>query len=107
MLTLEPPVQPLGVLPEWSEDAPPPVRLEETGSLILVSDGIFEATNAAGEQLGVERMCRTLDDHQHEPTEKVLGALRESVRVWYGKQDPLDDQTIVLVQREGTGEVGN
>lgn len=102
MDTLEAPVQPLGVLSEWFDDAevPPPALLEEAGSVILVTDGIFEATNAAGEQFGVERMCQILDDHQFEEPEKILAALREAVRNWHGKQEPLDDQTIVIVQRQ-------
>jgi serine phosphatase RsbU (regulator of sigma subunit) len=50
--------------------------------------------------MGIERMCQTLDDHQHEPPADILAALREAVRRWHGKQDPLDDQTIVIVQRE-------
>ena len=101
LATLDPPVQPLGVLPEWIDDGPPqPVHLEEGGSLILISDGIFEATNHAGDQLGIERMCQTLDDHQHHPPETILTTLRESVRAWYAGRDPLDDQTIVVVQRE-------
>jgi serine phosphatase RsbU (regulator of sigma subunit) len=69
---------------------------------MLVSDGIFEATNVSHDQLGIERMCQTLDEHQHQPPTEVLAALRESVRRWHGKQDPLDDQTIVIVQREGS-----
>lgn len=99
MRPMDPPVQPLGVIAKWLEGPPPPIHLEETGSLALVSDGIFEATNAAGEQLGVERMCDIFDAHQHERPSEVLAAVRESVRQWYGKQEPLDDQTIVVVQR--------
>jgi phosphoserine phosphatase RsbU/P len=104
MASVDPPVQPLGVIPRWMDDAPPPVRLEPTGSLMLVSDGIFEATNVAHDQMGIERMCQTLDDHQHKPPTEVLAALREAVRRWHGKQDPLDDQTIVIVQREGSAQ---
>jgi phosphoserine phosphatase len=102
MTSVDPPVQPLGVIARWFDDAPQPVRLEPTGSLMLVSDGIFEATNVSHDQLGIERMCQTLDEHQHKPPTEVLAALRESVRRWHGKQDPLDDQTIVIVQREGS-----
>jgi phosphoserine phosphatase RsbU/P len=99
MQTLDPPVQPLGVLPTWTDRSPAPIPLERTGSLIVVTDGIFEATNAENEQLGIERMCETLDAHQHETPKQLLSNLRESVRTWYAGRDALDDQTIVIVQR--------
>jgi phosphoserine phosphatase RsbU/P len=99
MQTLDPPVQPLGVLPTWTDRSPAPIPLERTGSLIVVTDGIFEATNAENEQLGIERMCETLDAHQHESPKQLLSNLRESVRTWYAGRDALDDQTIVIVQR--------
>ncbi|MDB5297551.1 MAG: protein phosphatase, partial [Phycisphaerales bacterium] len=97
---LDPPVQPLGVLPVWADGPPPPMQLEPGGQLILPTDGIFEASREDGEQLGVERMCRILDEHQHEPPEGLLAALRSAARAWSGKQEPLDDQTVVIVQRE-------
>ena len=40
LATLDPPVQPLGILSNWMEDPPGPVFLRPGGSLILVSDGI-------------------------------------------------------------------
>ena len=97
---LEPPVQPLGVIDEWFDGAPPPIQLDDGGSLLLISDGIFEAPDPAGEQFGIERMCQTLDDQRHERPEQALAALREAVRKWYAGREPVDDQTIVIVQRE-------
>ena len=99
LLTLDPPVQPLGILDAWTDDAPPPVRIEPGGALILVSDGIFEATNPAGEQFGVERMTALLDACQSRPAADALACLRDAASLWHAKPDPLDDQTIVIVQR--------
>lgn len=99
---LDPPVQPLGVVAEWTEDAPPPVRLEPGGSLFVVSDGIFEAMNPAGEQFGVARMKRTLDALRSHPPAGIVEGLCAAVSAWQGPQEPLDDQTIVIVQRNLT-----
>jgi phosphoserine phosphatase len=100
--TLDPPVQPLGVMSEWVDPPAPPVRMEHGGQLYLVSDGIFEACrdDAEGEQLGVERMTQIIDTHRESPPEDVLHALRTAARDWYGKDEPQDDQTIVIVRRD-------
>jgi phosphoserine phosphatase len=95
---LEPPVQPLGVVREWTEDAPPPVRLEPGGSLIVVSDGIYEASNSAGELFGTPRFMRNLEDLRAEPPNTIVEGLRKVVDTWQGSGEPLDDQTIVAVQ---------
>ena len=100
---LEPPAQPLGVLAEWSDKAaPPPTRVLPSGSLVLISDGVYEAANDAGEQFGIERIVATLDDQPDScrPGE-IIAALRAAVRLWQGSSEPEDDQTIVVVQREG------
>lgn len=97
--SLDPPVQPLGILANWMEDAPASVRLEVGGSLILASDGIIEAFDPAGEPFGEQRMRRVLDACRHATPAEVVAALRASVTDWQGPGDPLDDQTIVIVQR--------
>ena len=96
---LDPPVQPLGIVPAWFDGGPPPAHLEPSGQLILVSDGIFEAPNPQGEMFGVDRMVRLLDDHREcEPRELIL-RLRQAVEAWQDGIEPLDDQTVVVVQR--------
>jgi phosphoserine phosphatase len=96
--TLEPPVQPLGII-EWFEGPPDPLQLGPGGSLLVPSDGIFEAVDDRDEQFGVERMCEEFDNHRHESAETILQALRESVNRWSAGREPLDDQTIVVVKR--------
>jgi phosphoserine phosphatase len=96
---LDPPVQPLGVVTDWTEDAPDPVRIEPGGSLALVSDGILEALNPAGEAFGVERLSNHLHALHGHPSAGAVDALRAAVRHWQGADEPLDDQTIVVVRR--------
>jgi sigma-B regulation protein RsbU (phosphoserine phosphatase) len=103
---LDPPVQPLGVVLKWFDPAPDPIQIEPGGQLILVTDGIFEAATAGGEQMGVERMCAVVEASRHELPEAILAALRNEARAWYGKDEPADDQTVVIVQRERAGAGG-
>lgn len=98
---LVPPAMPLGIEDTWSADAPPPARIDPTGSMILVSDGIFESRNPEHNVFGVDRMIALLDArHESRPAE-LLSALREAVREWQRGESPHDDQTIVIVQRDG------
>jgi len=97
---LAPPVPPLGVV-DWSDPAPDPMQLQPGGSLLVPSDGIFEAVDDRDEQFGVERMCEQFDNHQYEPASAIVQALRASVERWSAGREPLDDQTIVAVKRMG------
>lgn len=98
---LDPTVPPLGVEEDWDlTQSPAPRALPGGGSLVIVSDGIFEASNPAGEMFGIERMIDALDRHQACSPQEVLAALRASVKQWLGAIEAADDQTIVIVQRQ-------
>jgi sigma-B regulation protein RsbU (phosphoserine phosphatase) len=100
---LQPALQPLGVVAEWAESAAPrPVHILPSGSLVLISDGVFEAANGAGEQFGLDRVERTLDEQPDTCTPgEIITAVRAAVEEWQGADEPEDDQTIVVVQRRG------
>ena len=99
---LDPPVQPLGVVHKWFDPPAGPVTLEPGGQLYIVTDGIFEACSPGGtdEQMGVERMVQLINDHRGDDPDEVLSALRTAARDWHGKDEPQDDQTVVIVRRD-------
>jgi serine phosphatase RsbU (regulator of sigma subunit) len=66
---------------------------------MVVSDGIFEACNAKKQFFEISGMVKVCDDHRRHRPEQLLAALRDAVRAWEGGRDPIDDQTIVIVQR--------
>jgi phosphoserine phosphatase len=97
---LEPPLQPLGLMSDWADVAPPPARIGPSGSLVLISDGVFEATNPAGEQVGIDRIVATLDDQPDTCTPgEIIAAVRAAVRTFQADTEAEDDQTLVVVQR--------
>ena len=66
-------------------------------ALVFYTDGLCEARNATGEQLGLERVIAELDH----ASDRSASALRDAVlslwKRWTGAQD--DDVTIVVVKR--------
>lgn len=98
---LEPPLMPLGVDAGFTADPAPPIHLEPGGALMLVSDGIFEAPNPAGERFNVPRMKTMFDAHRTAPPGELLAMLRQATQDWQAVAEPADDQTIVIVQRDG------
>ena len=97
---LDAPGPPLGVLPEFVADPVEPIQLESGGMLIVMSDGIFEAFAPDREQFGVERVQAILDSHRDASPGVILDTVRTSVQKWQQKTDPVDDQTMVIAQRE-------
>jgi len=94
---LDPALPPLGVLDEMPEECVMPLKLEEGGSLIVLSDGIFEARDRSGEMFGIELVLKFLEEHRALSPQQMIDALYSDVRAWQGQDDPIDDQTIVLV----------
>jgi sigma-B regulation protein RsbU (phosphoserine phosphatase) len=95
---------PLGIMPDCFDSSlplPHTLRLELGGTLLVMSDGIFEALDATGDQFGCARVAQVLDESFNTPDE-LLDALRRRVDAWNLRDDPLDDQTLVAVQRVGS-----
>jgi serine phosphatase RsbU (regulator of sigma subunit) len=90
---------PLGVSPDLIADPAAPVHLEKGGALVVVSDGFFEARNEAGELFGTAAVARLLDGGGG--AVELMQRVTEAVRLWQGRDDPADDQTMVVVHRQG------
>jgi hypothetical protein len=103
MLTLESTGFPLGIMPDcFLEDPQPPLKLGERGSLIVFSDGIFEAHAPDGDMFGIDRVKEILQKTNGQPCAPIVSALRTAVQQWQKKLEPEDDQTIVVVRRVQT-----
>lgn len=97
--SLDATMPPLGVMDELPDDAPPPGKLSHGQSLVVASDGITEAFNPAGEMFGDARLVETLVPRVTDPPDETIAALRDVVQQWQGKDEPQDDQTVVVVVR--------
>jgi len=64
------------------------------GQLVLFSDGLVEAQNAAGEPFGMERLVAAFAGV---PRERRLDAVKDAVALHMGTELPHDDVTLLLV----------
>jgi CHASE2 domain-containing sensor protein len=100
MLPLDSTGLPLGIQPDCFFETPiPGLMLAPGGSLVVFSDGIFEAHAPDRRMFGVERVKEILDKTAGQPLAAIIATLRSAVQKWQAKLEPDDDQTIVIVRR--------
>jgi phosphoserine phosphatase len=95
---LEATLPPLGIVPVLPGERPADLTFEAGGSLVVASDGITESFNAAGDMFGELRLAKMIEAHAGRP-EDALTSVRSAVWQWQGKEEPQDDQTVVMVMR--------
>ncbi|HTW93692.1 MAG TPA: GAF domain-containing SpoIIE family protein phosphatase [Tepidisphaeraceae bacterium] len=100
---IDPAVPPIGVLEELPDEAAAPIQLEAGGALLVMSDGIFEARGPADEQFGVDRVRQLLENNLELPAARVIESIYNPVHAWENRDEPADDQTIVLARPAGVG----
>jgi serine phosphatase RsbU (regulator of sigma subunit) len=94
---LEATLPPMGAVPDLPDDRPRDVNLATDGALVVASDGITEAFNGSGEMFGETRLAETV--HAHAQPDTAIASVRSAVWQWQGKEEPQDDQTMVVVVR--------
>jgi phosphoserine phosphatase RsbU/P len=67
-------------------------------TVLLYTDGVVEATNAAGEMFGYERLVHVLQLNEGPKPRALLAALLHELRTW-GSAGQADDITMVIVRR--------
>jgi serine phosphatase RsbU (regulator of sigma subunit) len=100
LLELETPLPLLGVGVDPARfPTPAPLHLEPTGSVVSISDGVFEAPDASDEMFGPANLAAVLDANRSRPACEVVAAIRQAVDRWSPRPDPRDDQTILVARR--------
>jgi anti-sigma regulatory factor (Ser/Thr protein kinase) len=70
----------------------------------LISDGIYEYENEAGELFGMDRVASVLDAHSHLPMAELVDVMYQRAVEFGGSAPQLDDITIVFVKHTGDPE---
>jgi serine phosphatase RsbU (regulator of sigma subunit) len=79
---------------------PQTVQLRPGDGVVLYTDGLTEAENAAGKQYGLERLCAVMRQHWGQPAEAVKDAVVADVRRHIGDHKVYDDITLVVVKQQ-------
>ena len=82
------------------------VRLDAGDVLILYSDGVVEATNAADEEFGEERLAAIVRAHSVDTAENIRNSILAAVDAFTGETEAQDDRTLVVIVYLG-GERGH
>ena len=80
------------------------VHLEEGDVLVLVTDGITERQDAAGEIYGESRLEELVRRHRQATAEALLLAIFEATNAFGGRGPWEDDATVLVIRRRTAGE---
>jgi serine phosphatase RsbU (regulator of sigma subunit) len=93
---------PLGLLggESWHAGS---VRLMPGDALLLYTDGLTEARNAAGEAYGSERLTQIFQNCLGRPAEEIRAAVLDALRAFTGDAPQADDITVMAIVRTRAG----
>ena len=89
---------PLGVMEEATYSEASAITLEPGDHVLLLTDGIFEATGKGGTPFGTERAIEVVRAHRGEPPNRIVEALHQAVRDFAGTDDFIDDVTSLVIK---------
>ncbi|WP_407275941.1 SpoIIE family protein phosphatase [Halothiobacillus sp. DCM-1] len=91
---------PIGMIDDIAQFIAAAVVTLNTGdAVVLYTDGITEAANAAHELFGSNRLKQTLLAHHQQPAEAIKTAVIEAVRAHIGAQALYDDLTLIVLKQ--------
>ncbi len=77
-------------------------KLARGDLLLLYTDGVTEADNVRGEQFGEARLLAAIDHGPRGSAAEVIGAVRETMRLFCGAHAQTDDITLLALKYLGT-----
>jgi PAS domain S-box-containing protein len=92
--------QPLGVFPNLSYTQAPAIALEAGDTLVLLTDGILEATSAEGHEFGRAAVLDVVRSVLNRPASEVARHLIAAAQSFSQGQSQDDDITVVVCKRQ-------
>ncbi|MEP5762995.1 MAG: SpoIIE family protein phosphatase [Halieaceae bacterium] len=97
----EPSCFPLGFIDHQEHYKTRSLTLAEGDILALISDGIYEYENEAGELFGMDRVMAVMRQNSHLPMAELVDKMYAEAIAFGGAAPQLDDVTIVFVKNDG------
>lgn len=97
---LAPSAIPVGVLPDMTYE-PNEVLVTTDDRLILVTDGLLEASSPSGELFGTDRLKRLITDHGPQSSTELRDAILAARRNFSTSRPLKDDLTLLVAARNG------
>lgn len=91
---------PLGILPDIPLEISKPIELAPGDLLVLLTDGFYEYQDAAGRQMGKERIGEVVQRLHSLSAREILDALRREVLAFAAGAPQLDDLTAIILKRQ-------
>jgi sigma-B regulation protein RsbU (phosphoserine phosphatase) len=88
----------LGLFPLENVPEPATVTLAPGQLLLLLTDGVLEATAPSGEEFGGDRALAVVREQRARPATEIVAALIAAVRAFIQNQPQNDDITMVVVK---------
>jgi serine phosphatase RsbU (regulator of sigma subunit) len=95
---------PFGLLPDSEYGPSNEFTLAPGDSVLLVTDGLFEWTNSAGESYGLERLRAGILELANSSAAEMIRGLYDRTRRFVGDLPQEDDVTIVVVRRDAAAD---
>lgn len=96
--TLDSRDMPLGVAPDEPFSASTEIALEPGELILMLTDGIVEATDRRGRAYGIERALARVQASRRRPAREIVGALCDDVTQFTECQSRDDDLTAIVIK---------
>ena len=82
---------------EYKEDN---IQLEHGDTLVMYTDGVSEAMNTAGEELGIERLADILGQATDKSSQQVIETIKAGIADFTNGAEQSDDITMLVLKRK-------
>jgi sigma-B regulation protein RsbU (phosphoserine phosphatase) len=65
---------------------------------VFCTDGVYEATDTLGDEFGVERTLKVIEETKGEPAQQIVARIFAAVQQFRGDTAPNDDMTAVVIK---------
>ena len=74
------------------------ISLDDGDVIVLYTDGIVERRNSGGEEFGLKRLSKVVEDHRDKDPANLIIAIQEALDAYAGVTPSDDDQTLFVLK---------